>query len=224
MTWNDFKKMAGMAALEYVKEGMIIGVGTGSTVSYFIDGLKYKKNIIRGAVSSSISSTNKLRKIGISIIDSNDVDYVDIYVDGVDEFNKNLMMIKGGGAALTREKVIAGMAKKFIAIADESKKVSILGKSSLPVEVIPMAKSYVIRELKKLGGIPRHRKHVVTDNGNIIVDVYHLKIFNPTLLEDKINSIAGVITVGLFANRPADIVLLATHRGIERFIYDEYKS
>ncbi|ADD79410.1 ribose-5-phosphate isomerase RpiA [Candidatus Riesia pediculicola] len=221
MTWNDFKKMAGMAALEYIEKDMVIGVGTGSTVSYFIDGLKRKKNIIRGAVSSSTSSTNKLKEIGVSIIDSNDVDYVDIYVDGVDEFNNNLMMIKGGGAALTREKVIAAMAKKFIAIADESKKVTILGKSSLPVEVIPMAKSYVIRELKKLGGIPKHRKHVITDNGNIIVDVYRLKIFNPTHLEDQINSIAGVITVGLFANRPADIVLLATHQGIKRFFCED---
>ncbi|MFP3029478.1 MAG: ribose-5-phosphate isomerase RpiA [Arsenophonus sp.] len=216
MTQDELKKMVGWAALEYIKPDMLVGVGTGSTVMYFIDSLATKKQLIKGAVSSSVASADKLISLAIPILDSNDVDDVDIYIDGADEFNPDLMMIKGGGAALTGEKVIAAMAKQFIAIADKSKQVDILGKFPLPVEVIPMARSYVARQLIKLGGIPEYRQNVVTDNGNVILDVYNLRIVDPIWLENKINAIAGVVTVGLFANRAADIILLATSAGIKK--------
>ncbi|BGI51064.1 MAG: ribose-5-phosphate isomerase RpiA [Arsenophonus endosymbiont of Ceratovacuna japonica] len=218
MTKNELKKMAGYAALEYIKHNMIVGVGSGSTVNYFIDILSTQKKLIKGTVSSSIASTNKLISLNIPIIDSNNVDNVDVYIDGTDEFNPDLMMIKGGGAALTCEKVIAAMSKKFIAIADKSKKVTILGNFPLPVEVIPMARSFVSRQLTKLGGIPKYRENVVTDNGNIILDIHNLNIINPIDLENKINSISGVVTVGLFANRAADVVLLASPTGVEKLL------
>lgn len=215
MTQDELKKAVGWAALEYVKPGTIVGVGTGSTASHFIDALATMKGQIEGAVSSSEASTAKLKSYGIPVFDCNEVDSLDIYVDGADEINHQMQMIKGGGAALTREKIIAAVAKTFVCIVDESKQVDILGKFPLPVEVIPMARSYVARELVKLGGLPEYRENVVTDNGNVILDVYNLTILNPIELENKINSIAGVVTVGLFANRGADIVLMGTSEGVK---------
>lgn len=215
MTQDELKKAVGWAALEYVKPGTIVGVGTGSTASHFIDALATMKGQIEGAVSSSEASTAKLKSYGIPVFDCNEVDSLDIYVDGADEINHKMQMIKGGGAALTREKIIAAVAKTFVCIVDESKQVDVLGKFPLPVEVIPMARSYVARELVKLGGLPEYRENVVTDNGNVILDVYNLTILNPIELENKINSIAGVVTVGLFANRGADIVLMGTSEGVK---------
>ncbi|CDH34156.1 ribose-5-phosphate isomerase RpiA [Xenorhabdus bovienii] len=215
MTQDELKKAVGWAALEYVKPGTIVGVGTGSTASHFIDALGTIKNQIEGAVSSSEASTEKLKSLGIPIFDCNEVDSLDIYVDGADEINGYMHMIKGGGAALTREKIIAAVAKKFICVIDESKQVDMLGKFPLPVEVIPMARSYVARELVKLGGTPVYRQNVVTDNGNVILDVHNLAILDPVALENKINSIAGVVTVGLFANRSADVVLVGTAGGVK---------
>ncbi|MHA6957714.1 ribose-5-phosphate isomerase RpiA [Proteus mirabilis] len=215
MTQDELKKAVGWAALEYVKPGTIVGVGTGSTASHFIDALATMKGQIEGTVSSSEASTAKLKSYGIPVFDCNEVDSLDIYVDGADEINHQMQMIKGGGAALTREKIIAAVAKTFVCIVDESKQVDVLGKFPLPVEVIPMARSYVARELVKLGGLPEYRENVVTDNGNVILDVYNLTILNPIELENKINSIAGVVTVGLFANRGADIVLMGTSEGVK---------
>ncbi|HGM9711118.1 TPA: ribose-5-phosphate isomerase RpiA [Proteus mirabilis] len=215
MTQDELKKAVGWAALEYVKPGTIVGVGTGSTASHFIDALATMKGQIEGAVSSSEASTAKLKSYGIPVFDCNEVDSLDIYVDGADEINHQMQMIKGGGAALTREKIIAAVAKTFVCIVDESKQVDVLGKFPLPVEVIPMARSYVARELVKLGGLPEYRENVVTDNGNVILDVYNLTILNPIELENKINSIAGVVSVGLFANRGADIVLMGTSEGVK---------
>ncbi|MBG2751883.1 ribose-5-phosphate isomerase RpiA [Proteus mirabilis] len=215
MTQDELKKAVGWAALEYVKPGTIVGVGTGSTASHFIDALATMKGQIEGAVSSSEASTAKLKSYGIPVFDCNEVDSLNIYVDGADEINHQMQMIKGGGAALTREKIIAAVAKTFVCIVDESKQVDVLGKFPLPVEVIPMARSYVARELVKLGGLPEYRENVVTDNGNVILDVYNLTILNPIELENKINSIAGVVTVGLFANRGADIVLMGTSEGVK---------
>ncbi|PWI34637.1 ribose 5-phosphate isomerase A [Vibrio albus] len=213
MTQDEMKKEAGWAALKYVKPDSIVGVGTGSTVKHFIDALGTKKNDIKGAVSSSVDSTEKLKALGIEVFDCNDVDKLDVYVDGADEINPAHDMIKGGGAALTREKIVAAISDKFVCIVDGSKKVDILGEFPLPVEVIPMARSYVARELVKLGGYPEYRENVVTDNGNIILDVRGLSITNPKDLEDKINAIAGVVTVGLFAHRGADIVITGTPEG-----------
>lgn len=215
MTQDELKKAVGWAALEFVKPGTIVGVGTGSTASHFIDALATMKGQIDGAVSSSVVSTEKLKSYGIPVLDCNDVDSLDVYVDGADEIDHHMNMIKGGGAALTREKIVAAIAKQFICIVDESKRVDILGKFPLPVEVIPMARSYVARELVKLGGQPEYRQNVVTDNGNVILDVYNLEILNPVELENKINGIAGVVTVGLFANRGADVVLMGTQDGVK---------
>ncbi|CDH05305.1 ribosephosphate isomerase, constitutive [Xenorhabdus bovienii str. oregonense] len=215
MTQDELKKAVGWAALEYVKPGTIVGVGTGSTASHFIDALGTIKNQIEGAVSSSEASTEKLKSLGIPIFDCNEVDSLDIYVDGADEINGHMHMIKGGGAALTREKIIAAVAKKFICVIDESKQIDVLGKFPLPVEVIPMARSYVARELVKLGGTPVYRQNVVTDNGNVILDVHNLAILDAVALENKINGIAGVVTVGLFANRGADVVLVGTADGVK---------
>lgn len=214
MTQDEMKKAVGWAALEYVEEGSIVGVGTGSTVNHFIDALGSMSDKIKGAVSSSDSTTEKLENLGIQVFDANEVMSLDIYVDGADEINSLNEMIKGGGAALTREKIVAAIADKFICIVDNSKKVSILGKFPLPVEVIPMARSYVARELVKLGGDPCYREGCVTDNGNIILDVHNLQITKAKELEAKINAIPGVVTVGLFAERGADIVLEATADGI----------
>ncbi|MCD1127041.1 ribose-5-phosphate isomerase RpiA [Jinshanibacter sp. LJY008] len=215
MTQDELKKAVGWAALKYVRPGTIVGVGTGSTAAHFIDALGSIKEQIEGAVSSSNDSTAKLKKLGIQIFDCNEVDSLDIYVDGADEINGHMQMIKGGGAALTREKIIAAISRKFICIADSSKQVDILGAFPLPVEVIPMARAYVARELVKLGGMPEYRQGVVTDNGNIILDVHNLKIMDAVAMENKINSIAGVVTVGLFANRGADVALIGTADGVK---------
>ncbi|MDC9596672.1 ribose-5-phosphate isomerase RpiA [Xenorhabdus anantnagensis] len=215
MTQDELKKAVGWAALEYVKPDTIVGVGTGSTAAHFIDALGTIKDKIEGAVSSSEASTEKLKSLGIPVFDCNEVDTLDIYVDGADEINDQMQMIKGGGAALTREKIIAAVAKKFICIIDSSKQVDVLGKFPLPVEVIPMARAYVARELVKLGGTPVYRENVVTDNGNDILDVHNLSIVDPVELENKINGIVGVVTVGLFANRGANVVLVGTADGVK---------
>ncbi|MFY2509679.1 ribose-5-phosphate isomerase RpiA [Vibrio pectenicida] len=213
MTQDEMKKEAGWAALEYVEKDSIVGVGTGSTVNHFIDALGSIKDDIKGAVSSSEVSTDKLKALGIEIFDCNDVAFLDIYVDGADEINPAREMIKGGGAALTREKIVAAISDKFICIVDGTKAVDILGEFPLPVEVIPMARSYVARELVKLGGDPVYRNGVVTDNGNVILDVHGLSITNPKQFEDNVNAITGVVTVGLFAHRGADVVITGTPQG-----------
>lgn len=215
MTQDELKKAVGWAALEYVKPDTIVGVGTGSTAAHFIDALATIKDQIIGTVSSSIASTEKLQKYGIPVLDCNEVDGVDVYVDGADEINTYMQMIKGGGAALTREKIIAAMAKRFVCIVDGSKQVDILGKFPLPIEVIPMARAYVARELVKLGGQPVYRQGIKTDNGNIILDVHNLSIIDAPNLEDKINRIPGVVTNGLFAHRGADIALVGTSEGVK---------
>ena len=215
MTQDELKKAVGWVALKYVKPGTIVGVGTGSTAAHFIDALGTMKGQIEGAVSSSDASTEKLKSLGITVFDLNEVDSLDIYVDGADEINGHMQMIKGGGAALTREKIVAAVAKKFICIVDSSKQVDILGNFPLPVEVIPMARSYVARELVKLGGQPEYRQGVLTDNGNVILDVHNLKIMDAIALEKQINGIAGVVTVGLFANRGADVALVGSADGVK---------
>jgi len=212
MTADEQKRLAAEAALEYFDEG-IIGVGTGSTVNHFIDLLADIKQRVEAAVSSSEASTNLLKKHGIPVIDLNAAGEFDLYVDGADESNHHLQLIKGGGGALTREKIIAQASKKFICIADESKLVKMLGEFPLPVEVVPMARSLVARELVKLGGTPVWREGFVTDNGNQILDVHHLEIMEPIKLEQQINNITGVVTVGLFAQRPADLLILGTPQG-----------
>ena len=214
MDQNQKKKAAAEAALEYVKSDMIVGVGTGSTVNFFIEALASKKNMIQGAVSSSDASTALLKEHGIEVFDLNEVASLDIYIDGADEITKHKHMIKGGGAALTREKIVAAVAKTFICIIDDTKHVPVLGKFPLPIEVIPLARSYVARELVKLGGDPVYRQGVVTDNGNQILDVHNLNIMEPTKLETQINQIVGVVTNGLFAQRGADIVLTGTDKGV----------
>jgi len=214
MTQDEMKKAAAIKALEFIKNDTIVGVGTGSTVNYFIDALATIKHNIVGAVSSSDESSKRLKAHGIEVFDLNNVDVLDIYVDGADEITKHMSMIKGGGAALTREKIVAAVAKQFICIADYSKQVEILGSFPLPVEVIPMARSYVARELVKLGGDPEYRQGVITDNGNVILDVHNLSIINPKKLETDINAIVGVVTNGLFANRGADILILAGENGV----------
>jgi ribose 5-phosphate isomerase A len=214
MTQDEMKKSAAIKALEFIENDSIVGVGTGSTVNYFIDALATIKNKIQGAVSSSEESSKRLTDHGIEVFDLNDVDVLDVYVDGADEITKYMSMIKGGGAALTREKIVAAVAKKFICIADNSKQVELLGRFPLPVEVIPMARSYVARELVKLGGDPEYRQGVVTDNGNVILDVHNLSIIDPKKLEADINAIVGVVTNGLFAQRGADILILGTKSGV----------
>lgn len=215
MTQDELKKAAAWAALEYVEKDSIVGVGTGSTVNHFIDALGTIKEDIRGAVSSSVASTERLEALGIEVFDLNSVSQLDIYVDGADEINYGKSMIKGGGAALTREKIVSAVAKTFVCIIDDTKTVNVLGEFPLPVEVIPMARSYVARELVKLGGDPEYRQGVVTDNGNIILDVHNMQITDPQALEAKINAIVGVVTNGLFAARGADVVLVGAQDGVE---------
>lgn len=215
MTQDDKKKAVAMAAVSFVTPDSIIGVGTGSTVNHFIDALASMKNDIQGAVSSSDASTARLRALGIEVFDLNSVSELDIYVDGADEITEHKQMIKGGGAALTREKIVAAVAKQFICIIDDTKQVPVLGKFPLPVEVIPMARSYVAREIVKLGGDPVYRQNVVTDNGNVILDVHNLSILDPSDLERKLNNIVGVVTNGLFALRGADVVLVGTDDGVQ---------
>jgi ribose 5-phosphate isomerase A len=213
MNADEMKRQAAEAALEYVPQGGIIGVGTGSTVNHFIDALAKIKNRIDGAVSSSEASTARMQQHGIEVLDLNSTGGLEVYVDGADESNSQLHLIKGGGGALTREKIVAAASKKFVCIADESKLVPYLGKFPLPVEVIPMARSYVARELVALGGSPVWRENFVTDNGNLILDVHGLEIMEPMKLETQINQLAGVVTVGIFAHRPADVLILGTPEG-----------
>lgn len=215
MTQDEMKKAAGWAALQYVEEGSVVGVGTGSTVNHFIDALATMKADIDGAVSSSEASTEKMKALGIPVYDLNSVNELSVYVDGADEINGHMDMIKGGGAALTREKIVAAVAEKFICIVDNTKQVDILGEFPLPVEVIPMARSYVARQLVKLGGDPVYREGCLTDNGNIILDVYNMKIMNPKEKEEQINQIVGVVTNGLFAQRGADVLLVGTPEGVK---------
>jgi len=210
------KKAAAEAALKYVEDDMVVGVGTGSTVKYFIEALAAMKARIEVAVSSSEASAQRLRALHIPVKELNDTDGCDVYIDGADEVTGHLAMIKGGGAALTREKIVAAASRKFVCIADDSKLVGVLGKFPLPVEVIPMARSYVARELVKLtGGMPELRQGVTTDNGNLILDVRGLQIMKPMEMESDINQIAGVVTNGIFARRPADVLLLATAEGVK---------
>jgi len=216
MNPDDLKRQAALAALEYIKPGMIVGVGTGSTVNHFIDGLATIKHIIEGAVSSSNASTERLRKYGITVFNLNEVSEIPVYVDGADEANQYLQLIKGGGGALTREKIIAHLAKTFVCIADESKLVPMLGKFPLPIEVIPMARSMIARELVKLGGNPVYRDDFVTDNGNQILDVHNLEIMEPAKLEAQLNNLPGIVTVGIFAIRPADVLILAGKDGVRK--------
>lgn len=206
---NAAKKMAAEAALEYIKPGSVVGVGTGSTVNFFIDALATMKHDIDGAVSSSEESTQRLKKHGIAVYDLNGISDLPVYVDGADEINRHKQMIKGGGGALTREKIIAAVADSFICIADESKLVTALGDFPLPIEVIPMARSYVARKIVALGGDPILREDFITDNGNLILDVYNLNIDQPIALEEKINQITGTVTNGIFAMRGANIALIS---------------
>ncbi len=217
MDQNAKKLAVAKAAIEYVENDSIVGVGTGSTVNFFIDELGKIKHKIEGAVSSSEASTERLKALGIEVFELNEVSQLSVYIDGADEVTEHKHMIKGGCAALTREKIVAGAATTFVCIVDESKRVPVLGKFPLPVEVIPMARSFVARELVKLGGDPEYRQGVVTDNGNVILDVHNLEILNPRELEQAINNIPGVVTNGIFALRGADIVLSATNAGVDTF-------
>lgn len=214
MTQDEMKQAVARAAIEYVESGTIIGIGTGSTANFFIDELAKIKGKIEGTVASSVASADRLKGHGIPVLDLNSVDELSVYIDGADESNRHLHLIKGGGGALTREKIVAAVSRKFVCIADESKLVDVLGKFPLPVEVIPMARSYVAREIAKLGGQPVMREGFTTDNGNIILDVHNLEIMEPVKLEETLNHITGVVTNGLFALRPADVLLLGTQDGV----------
>lgn len=211
MSKDDEKRLAAQSALRYVEDGMIVGVGTGSTVGFFIEALAERRHTIEGAVSSSEQSTKLLKERGIAVLDLNAAGELALYVDGADECDANRCLIKGGGGALTREKIIAAASKRFVCIIDAAKRVDVLGRFPLPIEVIPMARSYVAREIVKLGGQPVWRDSLVTDNGNWVLDVHGLQIAAPRDLERSLNQIAGVVTVGLFAERPADIVLIGEH-------------
>lgn len=211
---EESKRRAAQEALNWLDDASIVGVGTGSTVNHFIDALGSIKGRLEGAVSSSEASSARLKQLGIPVIDLNAAGNIDVYVDGADEANPHLQLIKGGGGALTREKIVAAASKRFVCIVDESKMVDVLGRFPLPVEVIPMARSYVGRELVKLGGRPDWREGFVTDNGNLILDIHGLSIVDPPQLETVINQIAGVVSVGLFAHRPADVVLVGGADGV----------
>ena len=213
-TQDELKKQVAMAAVKEIEPQTILGVGTGSTVNFFIDALESRKHDIVGAVPSSVATEKRLKAIGIPILDIND-GIISLYVDGADECNHHCQLIKGGGGALTREKIVAAHSKKFVCIIDEAKYVLQLGEFPLPIEVIPMARSYVAREMVKMGGDPVYRENFVTDNGNQIIDVYSLKITTPIALEESINNITGVVCNGLFAKRGADKVLIATKNGIQ---------
>ena len=215
MTQDQLKRAVAEAAIAYVQKDEVLGVGTGSTANFFIEALADIKNHIPAAVASSKATAERLQKIGIEVVDLNTVDSISVYVDGADEINGQLHMIKGGGGALTREKIVAAVARQFVCIADASKQVNVLGKFPLPIEVIPMARSYVARELVKLGGSPVYRQGFVTDNGNYILDTYHLDITNPVELETTINQLTGVVTNGLFARRSADVLLVGTKDGVK---------
>lgn len=215
MNQDEMKKAVARAALEYVEPDTIVGIGTGSTANHFIDYLAEIKHKIEGTVASSKASADRLKSHGIPVLDLNMVDDIAVYVDGADETNRNRQLIKGGGGALTREKIVAAASRKFVCIVDETKVVDILGKFPLPVEVIPMARSLVARQLVKLGGEPVYREGFVTDNGNIILDVHGLEIMEPAKLEAELNNIVGVVTNGLFARAPADVVLVGAPDGVK---------
>lgn len=215
MDQDALKQQVAEAAIEYVEAGTVIGVGTGSTANHFIDALARVKGRIDGTVASSVASAERLKRHGIPVLELNDVGELSVYVDGADETNEYLQLIKGGGGALTREKIVAGASRKFVCICDDSKLVKILGAFPLPIEVIPMARSFVAREIVKLGGQPELRQGFTTDNGNIILDVKGLEIMEPVKLESEINNIPGVVTVGIFALRPADVLLLGTASGVQ---------
>jgi ribose 5-phosphate isomerase A len=216
MNVDEKKKAAAAAALEFIEANMVVGVGTGSTTNHFIDLLAKAKGKIDGAVASSKASEARLKQHGIPILDLNAAGDIPLYVDGADEITEHRHLVKGGGGALTREKIVAAAAAKFVCIADDSKLVGRLGRFPLPIEVIPMARSYVSRRIVRLGGLPAWREGFVTDNGNAIVDVHNLDILNPIALEGELDHIAGVVTNGLFARRPADIVLLAGDGGVRK--------
>ena len=214
MTQDEQKRLVAEAALKHVVEDAIVGVGSGSTVNFFIDSLSKIRNRIEGAVAASDASAERLKKHGIRVVDLNSVNELPVYVDGADEVTENLHMIKGGGGALTREKIVAAVAKKFVCIGDGSKLVPVLGKFPLPVEVIPMARSYVAREILKMGAQPRLRENFTTDNGNVVLDCHGLMLLDPPKTESELNQIAGVVTNGIFARRPADVLLLAEAGGV----------
>ncbi|MGD0493489.1 MAG: ribose-5-phosphate isomerase RpiA [Steroidobacteraceae bacterium] len=224
MSATEKKRRAAEAAVSYVTDGMLLGVGTGSTVGEFIEVLKARKKRLQGAVSSSRQTSERLRSAGIAELDLNAVGELALYIDGADEATRSGMLIKGGGAALTREKIVAAASRRFVCIIDDSKLVDELGAFPLPVEVIPMARSYVARELAKLGGEPVWREGVLTDNGNAILDVRRLTLTDPKAMEDAINGIAGVVTVGLFAHRGADVLLVAGNGGIETLTPQQDRS
>ena len=214
MTQDDKKKAAARAALEYVADNAVIGVGTGSTANHFIELLATLRGRIEGTVASSEATAARLRRHGIPVYDLNGVGTVPVYVDGADEADRNLRLVKGGGGALTREKILAAAAEKFVCIADDSKLVAVLGKFPVPVEVIPMARSYVARQIVRLGGNPIWRDGFVTDNGNVVLDVYNLNLTDPVAVEAELNQITGVVTNGVFARRPADVLILGTDEGV----------
>jgi ribose 5-phosphate isomerase A len=214
MTQDELKKLVAREALKYVEEDTIVGVGSGSTVDHFIDALAGMKGRIEGAVAASERSADRLKKHGIHVFDLNAVSELPVYVDGADEVTEHLTMIKGGGGALTREKIVAAVAKRFVCICDASKLVPVLGKFPLPVEVIPMARSHVGRELRRLGGHPELRQGFTTDNGNVVIDCHGLAITDPPRLEAELNNVVGVVTNGLFARRPADLLLLGAAEGV----------
>ncbi|RVU29741.1 ribose-5-phosphate isomerase RpiA [Neptunomonas marina] len=219
MTQDEMKQAVAQAAVDYIQPKLssdsVVGVGTGSTANFFIDALAKVKHLFDGAVASSEATAERLKAHGITVYDLNEANVLDVYVDGADEFDGHLNLVKGGGGALTREKIVAAVAKEFVCIVDASKKVDVLGDFPLPIEVIPMARSYVAREIVKLEGMPVYREGFVTDNGNEILDVHHLDIVNPKELERTLNNVVGVVTCGLFANRGANIVLMGTERGVE---------
>jgi len=215
MTQDDLKQAVAREAIRYVVDDAVIGIGSGSTANFFIDELGKVKNRIAGAVASSERTAERLKRHGIRLLDLNGVDELPVYIDGADEITEHLAMIKGGGGALTREKIVSAVAKKFVCIADESKLVPVLGKFPLPVEVIPMARAYVARQMVKLGGQPKLREGFVTDNGNIVLDLWGLSILNPVELETAINNVTGVVTNGLFARRGADVLLLGNQSGVK---------
>jgi ribose 5-phosphate isomerase A len=216
MTQDELKRQVAQAALKYVVEDAVVGVGSGSTVNFFIDALAAIKGRIEGAVAASDASAERLKKHGIRVFDLNSVDELPVYVDGADEITEHLYMIKGGGGALTREKIVAAVARKFVCICDASKLVPVLGKFPLPVEVIPMARSYVGRQLLRMGGQPELRENYKTDNGNLILDCHGLTLLDPPATEAELNNVAGVVTNGIFARRPADVLLLADPTGIRK--------
>lgn len=217
MQQNEMKQQVAQAALEWVRDDTVLGVGTGSTVNCFIDALASSGVRLEAAVSSSKATTRRLREIGIEVRELNHAGTLDLYVDGADEFDPHRRLIKGGGGALTREKIVAAASRKFVCIVDETKRVSVLGRFPLPVEVIPMARSYVARQIVAIGGQPEWREGVETDNGNVIIDVHNMDLVDPVDIERRLNDLAGVVSNGLFAIRPANLVLMATREGVQKY-------